>query len=542
MARSAQAPGLYYEALPPVTEPSPLRSDVAGFFGPTRRGPVGTLLRIEGWRQYLRWFGPLVVGAYTPYAIKGYFENGGQVAWVLRIAGPRAQTASVSWPLSADVASNGFESMQYEVTASSAGRWANGATVAMRYRRRGALGRPEVDVTVNVDGEPIEYLMGLDPARLTDLVNARSALVTMAAVGAPPPALDPAHPGPAILDSGELALAGGDDGMDLSADPDAALHRGQHRDAWLDAARVADDEPEIALVAMPDLYSDPLLQPNERDDLITEQLVRAAELHDRMLLLDAPSGHMPVVDLLALADRLRLLANDPADPTLARCGALYHPWLAVEDPLATRDPKLIEVPPSGHVAGAISRLDRERGAHHTPANAPILQAWDVSDRLDDDQPALNPAGVNLLRCMAGHGLQVWGGRTLHVDPEALEGLPSSAVIDGRMIAHRRLIHRLVRAIRRVAEPLVFDVNGPELWLTLVRAITAVLLEAFRAGALKGDRPADAFVVRCDEKTNPPEEIDLGRCVCEIQLAPAKPMEFILLKVALLANGALEVVE
>jgi phage tail sheath protein FI len=112
----------------------------------------------------------------------------------------------------------------------------------------------------------------------------------------------------------------------------------------------------------------------------------------------------------------------------------------------------------------------------------------------------------------------------------------------RFIAHRRLIHRLVRAIRRVAEPLVFDINGPEVWLTLVRAITTVLLEAWRAGALKGARPDEAFRVRCDEELNPPEEQDLGRVLCEIEVAPAIPMEFILLRISLSGDGKLEVFE
>jgi phage tail sheath protein FI len=203
-----------------------------------------------------------------------------------------------------------------------------------------------------------------------------------------------------------------------------------------------------------------------------------------------------------------------------------------------RDPlhPYLRLPPSGHVAGVISRLDRERGAHHTPANAPVIEATDVVPRLDgDEQVFLHPAGVNLVRCIPGRGLMVWGSRTLD------RGSPGD-LGNGRFIAHRRLVHRLVRAARRVAEPLVFDVNGPELWLALVRALTSVLLEAFRAGALQGARPEEGFYVKCDAQTNTADDIDNGRCICEVGVAPAKPMEFIVLKVALLANGTLEVVE
>jgi phage tail sheath protein FI len=125
---------------------------------------------------------------------------------------------------------------------------------------------------------------------------------------------------------------------------------------------------------------------------------------------------------------------------------------------------------------------------------------------------------------------VWGGRTLNQDFER------------RFIVYRRLIHRLVRAIRRVAEPLVFDINGPELWMALARSITTVLLEAWRAGALKGDQPGEAFRVTCDETVNPAEELDLGRVLCLIEVAPAVPMEFIELRVSLSGDGKLEVFE
>jgi hypothetical protein len=214
-----------------------------------------------------------------------------------------------------------------------------------------------------------------------------------------------------------------------------------------------------------------------------------------------------------------------------RAAAVYHPRLWVPDPLGGIAKPLRSIPPSGHVAGLISWLDRQRGTHHTPANASLFDAVDVTRVFEKtEQARFNDEGINLLRCFPGRGLVVWGGRTLEPTP------------GGRFIAHRRLIHRLVRAIRRVAEPLVFETNGPELWLTIVRAITTVLLEAWRAGALKGARPAEAFRVRCDEKTTPSEAQELGQVFCEIEVAPATPMEFILLRISLSSDGILEVFE
>ena len=95
---------------------------------------------------------------------------------------------------------------------------------------------------------------------------------------------------------------------------------------------------------------------------------------------------------------------------------------------------------------------------------------------------------------------MWGGRVV-----------GKAMLGG-YVAHRRLIHLLVRSIRRVAEPLVFDTNGPQLWLAFVRSITTVLLEAFRAGALQGATPDQAFRVQCDASTNPSSPVSYTHLV------------------------------
>jgi phage tail sheath protein FI len=207
--------------------------------------------------------------------------------------------------------------------------------------------------------------------------------------------------------------------------------------------------------------------------------------------------------------------------------------LMVPDDLGTTANPLRVEPCSGLVTGVISRLDTQRGPYATPANAPIYQAVDLAQRFDaKEQAALYDGGINLLKCSPGQGLLVWGGRVLGIAPDG----------PGGFVAHRRLIHVLVKAIRRVAEPLVFDTNGPQLWLAFTRSITSVLLEAFRAGALKGTRPEEAFRVKCDAETNPPENIDNGICICEILVAPAVPMEFITLRVAVSDDGTLEVFE
>lgn len=527
-----QVPGLYFSAERRPAAPSPLRSDVAGFIGRTRRGPVGVPVRVEGWREYLNVFGGLDRDADTPYAVRGYFENEGQVAWVVRVnPTPLANVASTVWEVGGvDPATNawiagapsgsGFDAATYRIEAQSPGRWADGATIHVRYRRGGFAGRPELTIIVSVPDEVPEYFTGVDPGRLVATV-AQSQFVRAVPLGATPQSAGTAGPSHLYWTLPPLHVS--------PAPPPAGT--GDSKVAYLDALIALGDQVEVALLALPDLYRD--LPPavgvadGHADDVAKAAMRLSDELRDRMVILSVPPDRIGVSEILTWAEALS--RND--HPDSRRSVAVYHPAVRVLDPLGGVNERVRTISPCGHVAGVISRLDRVRGAHHTPANAPAYEAVDVEVGYDAAaQGRLTGAGVNLVRCTPGRGLQVWGGRTLHDAPAH------------RFVAHRRLIHRLVRAARRVAEPLVFDTNGPEVWLAIARAMTSVLLEAFRSGALKGAKPDEAFRVRCDEKTNPPSERDLGRVLCEIDVAPAAPMEFIVLRIALGGDGALEVFE
>lgn len=501
---TAALPGLTAGVVPRPAEPAPLRSDVAGLIGPTRRGAVGAAIRVDGLTDFLRRFGGLAAAASTTYAARGYFENGGEAAWVVRVSG-QGQVAAATWTV-AGLA--GFPVAAYRVTATSPGSWANGAKVSVTYRADGLAGQPEVDVRVSVPDEPVETFRGVPVDQLTERIGA-SLLVRFVPDAAAPPG--PAGPGPRAAGA-TLTLDGG-------TDVPPGLQE------YLRAVEVLGDQPEVAIVVAPSLGED-LRDDRDRDEVVAALLDSAASQLDRLVVLDVPPGRLEVEQASGWVAGLRL-----GDPVRLRAAAAYHPRLRVSDPFGGSATPLRTLPASGHVAGVISRLDRERGAHHTPANVVVLDAVDLEPVLDEDEEvAVYQAGLNLLRCAPGRGLQVWGGRTL-VDPRDT----------GLFVAHRRLLHRLVRAIRRVAAPLVFDVNGPELRLTLVRAVTSVLLEAFQAGALKGARPNEAFRVQCDEANNPPTQ-DPGLVVCEIEVAPAVPMEFIHLQLLLGQEGRLEVIE
>ncbi|MEJ2593358.1 MAG: phage tail sheath subtilisin-like domain-containing protein [Candidatus Thiodiazotropha sp.] len=521
---AAQLPGVYFEVQPPGEEQSPLRTDIAGFVGETRRGPVAVPRRIESWQQFLETFGDVIEDADLALALRGYFENGGEIAHVIRLLGKPFKSASAVWKLGqvdavthtwiGDAPSAGdFAASSYRVTATSPGRWGNQVRVQARYSRLGRDGKPYVDLVVSCQGEVTEYLTGLAPESLEQAVADGSRLIRLQALAAAPAAQSDS--GPLRLEWGTLALSGGVQG------------RVEHAD-YLEGAAVMATLREVALMAFPDLHRMPGDESRQRN-LLANAIAEADTRLDRQVLATLPPGTREVAEAAAWIGKVRLGFGEG----LTRSLAVYHPWLEVEDPLGRPETPHRRISPVGHVAGVISRFDRERGAHYTPANAALFDAIDVvTGYLRRDQALLLADGVNLVRCQAGRGLQIWGGRTAADTRQNPSGL---------FLALRRLIHRLVRAIRRVAEPLVFDINGPALRLTLVRAITGVLLEAYRAGGLKGERPNEGFQVICDASNNPQEEQDLGRVHCEIQLAPAVPMEFIVLQVTFSADGRLEVI-
>ncbi|GLY05328.1 phage tail sheath subtilisin-like domain-containing protein [Actinoplanes sp. NBRC 101535] len=496
---TATLPGLSVTAVAAPAPDDPLRTDVAVFLGRTVRGPAGTPVRVTGWDEVLRAFGPPAGDRATPRALHGYFENGGRVAWVIRVSGA-GTPAATEWTIG-DLPRAGFGHGRYRVVASSPGGWAGGTRVAIRFQASSVAGPPTVTVRVSTPGEPAETFAGLPPSAITERLAA-SRLIRLEPLG--PPAAPPEPSGP-LTASWDLILTGG-----TAAVPS--------RDDYRAAIRTQADLPEPALVALPDLGAD--LAGEDWEDTVLDLLAEADARHDRQVLLDLPAAAGDTDTAVALARRLTGRGDD-----LLRSAAVYHPWLVMPDPAVGRD-RTVAVPPSGHVAGLIARLDAERGTHHTPANAVLLDAVDLDPHLPEAQQGrLFTADVNLLRSAPGRGLLVWGGRTL----------------GGGFVAHRRLTHLLVRAMNGAAGPLAFDVNGPELRLALVRAVTSVLLAAYRSGALAGDRPQEAFRVRCDDENNPPGA-DPALVVCDVQVAPATPMEFITIRLVLGQDRGLEVLE
>ena len=437
-----------------------------------------------------------------------------------------------------------FRSAKYRIIATSPGTWAAGLRVSINYDLNGPVGIPILSMTVQCEGEPTEHIRQLSPGEtepgktLEELVAKQSRLIRVEALDTPDDRLTYDNSNPLVdgYTDNRLAVSPGPQSipwsltLQLPEPVDVPTQERSFQQYKIAIDRLA-DQTEVAIISTPSIYLD-IENSSLRQQVYQHLIATAVETQDRLVLIDAPrqnsdDSETVVNDELGnFVDELRLRSPDRISQ---RAVAVYHPWLRVSDPLADATNPLRTVPPSGHVAGVMSRVDRERGSHHTPANVVVHDAVDIETLLDRNAGGpLIASGINLVRCVQGKGLMIWGGRTLDLSR------------DGRFIAHRRFIHRLIRAIGRVANPVVFDTNGLELWLILVRAVTTVLLEAFRGGALQGARPEEAFRVRCNDQTSPLSEREQGRVLCEIDLALAAPMEFITIRVSVSREGRVEV--
>lgn len=297
---------------------------------------------------------------------------------------------------------------------------------------------------------------------------------------------------------------------------------------------------EIAIVAAPG-YTDPA----SHDALLTH----CEKLGDRVAILDvADTSDITLLTQVATATAGKPPARTaraggtsdaggdatPTTPTSSGLrprqsdggyGACYFPFITVRDPLSAGPP--VNVAPSGHMAGIWARTDSVRGVFKAPANELVRGALNVTYHLTrDEQGQLNQAGVNCIRFFSREGIRVWGARTV-----------SDSASEWRYLSVRRLFNMIKESIADGTRWIVFEPNDYTLWKSIRRDISAFLMRQWRSGALMGKTPEEAFFVKCDEETNPPDVINSGMVVTLIGIAPVKPAEFIVFRISQYQAGA-----
>ncbi|MFE9092880.1 phage tail sheath family protein [Streptomyces sp. NPDC007264] len=525
------SPGVYVEEVASGSRPiEGVGTSVAAFVGLAPTGPLNEPTLVTNWTQYVAAFGAFTDGYYLAHSVYGFFNNGGTAAYVVRVGGsPAGASGDTAAPgavtgASAPAALPAGEPRQlgtFTVTATAAGQSgplsvevadAEGEGPAERFKlivKDGDKAVETFDVTAKKGGR----------GYVVTQVKERSKLITVAEAA---PAAQLARPENQTLTlaapSSAPAAPGAEGGA--AAQPGPAQYLGDSSDRTGFGGLEAVDE--VSMVAVPDLMA------AYQRGAIDLEAVKAVQLGliahcelmgDRVAIIDPPPG--------LNARQIRVWRQETAGYD-SKYAALYYPWIKSFDP-ATGQARL--VPPSGHVAGVWARNDSERGVHKAPANEVVRGAVDLEIQITrGEQDLLNPIGVNCIRAFPGRGIRVWGARTLSSDPA------------WRYLNVRRYFNYLEESILIGTQWVVFEPNDHALWARIRRNVSAFLVNEWRSGALFGARPEEAFYVKCDEETNPQESVDVGRVVCEIGIAPVKPAEFVIFRLAQFSSGSGELEE
>lgn len=554
------SPGVYVEEFESGAKPlEGVSTSTAGFIGLAARGPVSGLpLLVTSPADFSRAFGSYLSESafgsyrYLAYAVNQFFMNGGSRCYVMRVA-----------PADAKAASGGGEVLS--VAAKNPGAWGNQVRLTFvpsskaktqiyevlednRYRVKNASGFFPGDVVVFTDGsskqvnsvvsvqdgviELASELSGdvadttLVPSKTissseftlqvaygtesetyekaslnpeapnyVEKLTGRSNLVDLnvvAAASAEAPYTLIA--GSSDAESYSFALSGGSDGSAASLSPAdfVGVDEGPGRRTGIQSFI---DNDVVSIMAIPGV-TDPNVQLS---------LVAHCELlGSRFAILDLPREATKVQDVLSHRDLF----------DSSYC-ALYNPWLQVFDPLDKRN---IFIPPSGTIAGVYSRSDSTRGVQKAPANETLRGVVGLDVQYNNgEQDILNPAGVNLIRAFTGQGIRVWGARTASSNPL------------WKYINVRRLFIFLESSIKNGSNWVVFEPNTEQLWARVQRTIDAFLTRVWRDGALAGTSPSEAFYINIGRDTMTQDDIDNGRLICVIGVAPVKPAEFVVFR-------------
>lgn len=305
-----------------------------------------------------------------------------------------------------------------------------------------------------------------------------------------------------LVSSVTYELSGGSDGKR----PEASAYEGSGDDNTpvKSGLKSLEDLEDISIVAAPGCSHDYASRQAAVDQINQHLITHCERLRYRVAVLDSPNGQ----SLSNVRSYRAAMASTHA--------ALYYPWVRILDPVSNTQ---IDVPPSGFMAGIYARNDNENGVHKAPANEIVRGAIGLEALVNKaEQDVLNPLGINCIRYFEGRGFNIWGARTISPDPE------------WKYLNIRRYFVFLEASIDRSTQWAVFEPNGEALWANVRRAVEDFLYNEWKEEHLAGKKPEEAFFVRCDRSTMTQNDLDNGRMICLIGVAPLYPAEFVIFRI------------
>jgi phage tail sheath protein FI len=300
----------------------------------------------------------------------------------------------------------------------------------------------------------------------------------------------------------EILLTGGNDGQLPGADEYTGSINEQTNAKF--GLVAFEDLEDISIVATPGATAGYADNTSEATAIINALIAHAERMRYRIAVIDS-GDNQSVSEVRAMRAKID-----------SKYAAFYYPWIRVLDPVTNSE---INLPPSGFVAGIYARNDINRAVYKAPANEVVNLAIGFEKMLNRaQQEVLNPEGINCFRFFEGRGYRLWGARTTSSDPE------------WKYVNLRRYFAYLERSIDKGTQWAVFEPNGSMLWDNVRRTIEDFLFNEFQMGALLGDKPDKAYFVRCDRSTMTQNDLDNGRLVCLVGVAPLRPAEFVIFRI------------
>jgi len=539
------SPGVYVEEIEMGAKSiEGVSTSTAGFLGKTQRGPVTPKL-VTSFPEYERLYGGFLSDSYLSYAVDGFFRNGGKRCFVARVIGKKATVASLSL--------NGSSSSKDVIVQSKGhGNWGDNVHVkispASLDKRDSKLFKLEIKyferspsrVTDSKEATIEETYDNLSPNPKSDdhyakIVNAASQLVNLISVSTSRPRdaeweslKDGTDNGTSTSTSITSSPKSSDDSKKDKKEEKPKTFTSSSENNW-EISSADYDGYEFKI-----------------DDPVTGELVKIIrtgllgfEFVSDISIVNAPDENKVsslrgaiVAHCEKMKDRFAIIQCSRNDATNlsdlfpdidSKYAGLYMPWINVPDPL-TNSQKLI--PSGGHIAGIYARSDIERGVHKAPANEGVRGVTSLQVQINKgQQDILNPKGINVIRSFPGRGTILWGARTTSTDP------------NWKYVNVRRLFLYLEKSIERSTQWVVFEPNNERLWSRVKATLVGFLVDVWRSGALMGTTAEEAFFVKCDRTTMTQNDIDNGRLIVVIGVAPTKPAEFVIFRIAQTKSGS-----
>ena len=529
-------PGVYVEEIPSgvhnIVGVSTSSTAFVDFFP---QGPMGVPTQVNNFTQFQTIFGNLDQRSEASYGVMQFFLNGGQTAWIVRVAAGSPEPAQLTLDDTAAAAT-------LTITASSPGVWGNNLQIGIDYNTKPAGLFNLVIRQVDVISKPTQVLNSEVYRNLSmtatssnyaiGVVNAVSALVQLTDLG-----------------TGTLPATTGTDVISPLSNPASTSYT-----AVADAAHPANDGTVPDATAL----ENGILTLDRLDPFIFNLLCLPAAVNltsggapdaagiagvyanaaafcatkRAFLLVDIPAAITTVSSTGSAASPgvvnwVEALGSNGYDPDAN--SAIYFPRLQIPDPL--NQGRLRNVAVSGTMAGIYATTDANRGVWKSPAgiDAQVQGASLAYVMNDTDSGTINSLGINGLRNFKTYGNVSWGARTM----QGADQLTSQWAY----VAVRRTALYLEESLFEGLKWVVFEPNDTPLWSQIRLNVTSFMQTLFRQGAFQGSSAASAYFVKCDSETTTQTDINSGVVNILVGFAPLQPAEFVVLQIQQMAGQA-----